>query len=205
MTTTTATDPAIERFLDETRDGRLESYKELLRHPQHLRLPQHARTAGDRGLDRERAAADRRRERVGRAHERRPPVVYGDWLHAGDAPTVIVYGHYDVQPVDPLDQWTSPPFEPVVDDGRMLARGAADDKGQIHMHLRAAEALFATRGGLPINVRYVFEGDRGVERQAARGLESRPTTPGSTRTSRSSATPASSRATRRRSRSLCAE
>ena len=59
------------------------------------------------------------------------PVVYADWLHAPGAPTILVYGHYDVQPVDPLDLWTSPPFEPVVVDGRMLARGAADDKGQI--------------------------------------------------------------------------
>ena len=77
------------------------------------------------------------------------PVVYGDWLHAEGAPTVLVYGHYDVQPVDPLDLWTSPPFEPVVVDGRMLARGAADDKGQIHAHAMAARALTATRGRLP--------------------------------------------------------
>ena len=66
------------------------------------------------------------------------PVVYADWLHAEGAPTVLVYGHYDVQPVDPLDLWTSPPFEPAVVDGRMLARGSADDKGQIHAHAMAA-------------------------------------------------------------------
>jgi acetylornithine deacetylase/succinyl-diaminopimelate desuccinylase-like protein len=72
---------------------------------------------------------------------------------------VIVYGHYDVQPVDPLELWTSPPFEPVVSDGRMLARGAADDKGQIHAHAVAASALLHTRGALPINVKYVFEGE----------------------------------------------
>ena len=169
MTTTTATDPAIERFLDETRDGRLESYKELLRIPSISALPQHA---DDCQATADWIASELRRigvenvsvEPTNDGH----PVVYGDWLHAGDAPTVIVYGHYDVQPVDPLDQWTSPPFEPVVDDGRMLARGAADDKGQIHMHLRAAEALFATRGGLPINVRYVFEGD---EESNAKPLE----------------------------------
>jgi acetylornithine deacetylase/succinyl-diaminopimelate desuccinylase-like protein len=72
---------------------------------------------------------------------------------------VLVYGHYDVQPVDPLDLWTSPPFEPVVVGNRMLARGAADDKGQVHLHLMALEALLATHGRLPVNVRYVFEGD----------------------------------------------
>ncbi len=87
------------------------------------------------------------------------PVVYADWLHAPDAPTVLVYGHYDVQPVDPLELWTSPPFEPVVVGDRMLARGAADDKGQIHAHLMAAGALLATRGRLPINVKYLFEGE----------------------------------------------
>jgi acetylornithine deacetylase/succinyl-diaminopimelate desuccinylase-like protein len=80
-------------------------------------------------------------------------------LHAPDAPTVLIYGHYDVQPVDPLDLWTSPPFEPVVVGDRMLARGAADDKGQIHAHVMAAAAMLATRGRFPINVKYIFEGE----------------------------------------------
>jgi acetylornithine deacetylase/succinyl-diaminopimelate desuccinylase-like protein len=87
------------------------------------------------------------------------PVVYGEWLGAPGKLTVLVYGHYDVQPVDPLDLWDSPPFEPVVHDGRMLARGSADDKGQIHMHLRAAEALLATHGKLPVNIKVIFEGE----------------------------------------------
>ncbi len=87
------------------------------------------------------------------------PVVSGDWLHAEGAPTVLVYGHYDVQPVDPLDLWESPPFEPVVDGDRIVGRGAADDKGQIHAHVMAAAALLATRGSLPVNVKYVFEGE----------------------------------------------
>jgi acetylornithine deacetylase/succinyl-diaminopimelate desuccinylase-like protein len=86
-------------------------------------------------------------------------VVYGDWLHAAGAPTVLVYCHYDVQPVDPVDLWDAAPFEPIVRDGRILARGAADDKGQLHIHLRAVEALLATRGRLPVNMRFVFEGE----------------------------------------------
>jgi acetylornithine deacetylase/succinyl-diaminopimelate desuccinylase-like protein len=166
--TTTAADAALERHLDETRDRRLESYKELLRIPSISGLPQHAddcrRTA-------EWIAADLRAvgiENVAVEETSGHPVVYGDWLHAGDAPTVIVYCHYDVQPVDPLDLWDSPPFEPVVVDGRMLARGAADDKGHIHLHLRALEALFATRGRLPINLRFIFEGD---EESSAAPLE----------------------------------
>ena len=157
--TTTAADPALERFLDETRDRRLESYRELLRIPSISALPQH--------FDDCRATADWIAaelktigiENVSVEDTTGHPVVYGDWLHAEGAPTVIVYCHYDVQPVDPLDLWDSPPFEPVVVDGRMLARGAADDKGQIHLHLKAIEALFATRGRLPVNLRIIFEGD----------------------------------------------
>ena len=160
MTTpTTATDSAIEGFLDETRDERLASYKDLLRIPSISALPEHfddcRATAAWIAADLERIGI----EHVSVEETSGHPVVYGDWLHAEGAPTVIVYCHYDVQPVDPVEEWTSPPFEPVVVDGRMLARGAADDKGQIHLHLRAAEALLRTRGRLPVNVRYVFEGD----------------------------------------------
>jgi acetylornithine deacetylase/succinyl-diaminopimelate desuccinylase-like protein len=87
------------------------------------------------------------------------PVVYGDWLHAPGAPTVVVYAHYDVQPVDPLEEWVRPPFEPRVEGGRVYARGVADDKGQVLLHLWAAQAWLATAGRLPINVRYVIEGE----------------------------------------------
>ena len=157
--TTTSTDAALEQFLDATRDERLESYKELLRIPSVGALPEHA---ADCRRTAEWIAAELRRigvEHVSVEDTVGNPVVYGDWLHAADAPTVIVYCHYDVQPVDPLDLWDSPPFEPVVVDGRMLARGAADDKGQIHIHLRALEAIFATRSGPPVNLRFVFEGN----------------------------------------------
>ena len=87
------------------------------------------------------------------------PVVYADWLHAADAPTVIVYAHYDVQPADPLDEWTRPPFEPRIEDGRIFGRGVADDKGQVHLHLWAVRAWLETSGRLPVNVRYVIEGE----------------------------------------------
>ncbi len=75
------------------------------------------------------------------------------------APTVIVYAHYDVQPVDPLEEWVRPPFEPRIEEGRVFARGAADDKGQVHLHLWAARAWLETAGRLPVNVRYVIEGE----------------------------------------------
>jgi acetylornithine deacetylase/succinyl-diaminopimelate desuccinylase-like protein len=87
------------------------------------------------------------------------PVVYADWLHAEGAPTVLVYGHYDVQPVDPLEEWVKPPFDPRVEGGRVYARGASDDKGQVHLHVWAARAWREAGGGLPVNVRYVFEGE----------------------------------------------
>jgi acetylornithine deacetylase/succinyl-diaminopimelate desuccinylase-like protein len=91
------------------------------------------------------------------------PIVTADWLHAGpEAPTVLVYCHYDVQPPEPLDEWVRPPFEPRHDDDRVYARGAGDDKGQLFMHLKAAEAWLATAGRLPINLRFFFEGDEEV-------------------------------------------
>ena len=91
------------------------------------------------------------------------PVVVGEWRGAGaDAPTVLIYGHYDVQPPEPLDLWESPPFEPEVRDGRIYARGAADDKGQLFLHLKALEAHLATRGQLPVNVVVLAEGEEEV-------------------------------------------
>jgi acetylornithine deacetylase/succinyl-diaminopimelate desuccinylase-like protein len=87
------------------------------------------------------------------------PVVYGDWLHAGDdKPTVLIYGHYDVQPAVMEDGWTHPPFEPLLRDGRLYARGASDDKGQVMIQMKAIEALLAT-GGCPVNVKYLIEGE----------------------------------------------
>ena len=88
------------------------------------------------------------------------PAVYAEWLGAGaQAPTITVYGHHDVQPVDPLELWTSPPFEPTVRDGCLYARGASDDKGQIHFQLAAIRHLLAADGGLPVNLKFFVEGE----------------------------------------------
>ncbi|MBN2471115.1 MAG: dipeptidase [Anaerolineae bacterium] len=88
------------------------------------------------------------------------PIVFARWLHAGEnAPTVLVYGHYDVQPVEPLSEWRTPPFEPTVVDDKLYARGAADDKGQVFAHLKAVEALLRTQGELPVNVKFIIEGE----------------------------------------------
>ncbi len=88
------------------------------------------------------------------------PIVYAEWLEAGEnAPTILIYGHYDVQPVDPIELWTTKPFEPTIRDGKIYARGASDDKGQVLVHLKAIEALFKTYGKLPVNIKLMIEGE----------------------------------------------
>jgi acetylornithine deacetylase/succinyl-diaminopimelate desuccinylase-like protein len=90
------------------------------------------------------------------------PVVYADWLHAAGKPTALVYGHYDVQPAEPLELWTTGPFDPTVRNGELYARGAVDDKGQVFMHLKALEAHLKTTGRLPVNVRLLVEGEEEI-------------------------------------------
>jgi acetylornithine deacetylase/succinyl-diaminopimelate desuccinylase-like protein len=90
------------------------------------------------------------------------PIVYAENLHSPGRPTVLIYGHYDVQPPEPLELWLSPPFEPTVRDGNLYARGATDDKGQMFTHLKAAEAWLKAGGGLPVNVKFLIEGEEEV-------------------------------------------
>jgi acetylornithine deacetylase/succinyl-diaminopimelate desuccinylase-like protein len=90
------------------------------------------------------------------------PIVFAEWLGRPGAPTVLVYGHYDVQPPDPLELWTTPPFEPAIRDGKLYARGASDDKGQFFTHIKSVEAWLKTRGTLPVNVKFVIEGEEEV-------------------------------------------
>lgn len=90
------------------------------------------------------------------------PVVYADWLNAPGKPTVLIYGHYDVQPAEPLELWESQPFDPTERDGNLYARGAADDKGQLFIHVKALEALFQADGRLPVNVKILFEGEEEI-------------------------------------------
>ncbi len=92
------------------------------------------------------------------------PMVYAEWLEAEGAPTLLFYGHYDVQPPDPLEEWRNPPFEPTLEDGlhggqQIVARGATDDKGQSYAHLAAVAATLAERGALPVNVKFLIEGE----------------------------------------------
>jgi acetylornithine deacetylase/succinyl-diaminopimelate desuccinylase-like protein len=149
----------IDRYLVATSDERLDELLEFLRIPTIGVLAEHH---DDVRVGAEWLAARMRAiglEHVEVSETGGHPLVYADWLHAEDAPTVIVYAHYDVQPTDPLDEWTRPPFEPRVEGGRVFGRGAADDKGQVHLHLWAARAWLEVAGTLPVNVRYVIEGE----------------------------------------------
>jgi acetylornithine deacetylase/succinyl-diaminopimelate desuccinylase-like protein len=139
----------------------LEELKALLRIPSVSTLPEHD---ADTRRAAEFCAAELRRigmEHVELIETAGHPLVYADWLHAAGRPTVLCYGHYDVQPPDPLDEWISPPFEPVERDGNLYARGAVDDKGQMWMHVKALESLLAA-GPLPLNVRVILEGEEEV-------------------------------------------
>lgn len=90
------------------------------------------------------------------------PVITADYLHAPGKPTILVYGHYDVQPVDPLNLWTTPPFEPDIRDGKLYARGATDDKGQLFLHVKAVEAILAVEKSLPVNIKFCIEGEEEI-------------------------------------------
>ncbi len=92
----------------------------------------------------------------------RHPLVYADWLHAPEKPTVLCYGHFDVQPPDPLELWETPPFEPSERNGNLYARGSADDKGQMYSHVKAVEALQAVYGKPPVNIKFLLEGEEEV-------------------------------------------
>jgi acetylornithine deacetylase/succinyl-diaminopimelate desuccinylase-like protein len=140
----------------------LEELKALLRIPSVSTLPEHI---GDCHFAAEVLAADLSKigfENVRLIETEGHPLVYADWLHATGKPTVLVYGHYDVQPPDPLDEWLSPPFEPTERNGNLYARGAVDDKGQVIMQMKALESLLAANKGLPLNVRVLLEGEEEV-------------------------------------------
>ena len=153
----------VEAFVAENERPYLEELLQFLRIPSISTLPEHkgdvARAAQFVADSLTRAGM----EHVEVISTAKHPLVYGDWLHAPGKPTVLCYGHYDVQPPDPLDLWKTPPFEPSIRDGNIYARGACDDKGQMYMHVKAVEALRAVSGGkLPVNVKFLIEGEEEV-------------------------------------------
>src|SRR3954468_6135705 len=154
---------ALQQYIDAERDRIIDTLFSWLRIPSISAQPDHS---GDVRASADFAAAELRAaglENVAVLETAGAPAVYGDWLHAEPgAPTVVVYGHHDVQPVDPLDEWRSPPFEPVIVDGECLARGAIDDKGQVLYEIEAARGLLATDGALPVNLKFLVEGKEEV-------------------------------------------
>jgi acetylornithine deacetylase/succinyl-diaminopimelate desuccinylase-like protein len=146
-------------YFAANRDRYLEELKHFLRIPSISTLSEHK---PDISRAADFVAAQLRNaglENVERIEGEGNPLVYGDWLHAPGKPTLLFYGHYDVQPPDPLDEWVSPPFDPSIRGENIYARGAADDKGLTLILVKAIEGLMATRGALPVNVKFLIEGE----------------------------------------------
>ncbi len=150
---------ALETYITEHQDAFLADLQGWLRIPSISTLPEHI-------ADIQHAAAYAVAQLQGIGFEQAEalqtqghPLVYGEWLKAPGKPTLLIYGHYDVQPVDPIDLWTSPPFEPTIRNGNIYCRGASDDKGQVMLIFKALEALMSVNGTLPINVKVLIEGE----------------------------------------------
>ncbi|MGB2994023.1 MAG: dipeptidase, partial [Paenisporosarcina sp.] len=153
---------ALNSYFETKREEHLNELKEFLRIPSVSALSDHKsdmQTAAAWLAD---SLTKAGLENVSIDETKGHPVVYADWLHAEGKPTILVYGHYDVQPVDPLNLWESEPFDPQVRDNKLYARGASDDKGQVYMHVKAIEALFKTEGSLPVNVKFCIEGEEEI-------------------------------------------
>jgi acetylornithine deacetylase/succinyl-diaminopimelate desuccinylase-like protein len=153
---------AIDRYVRENEARFLDELKQLLRIPSISTLPEHnedTRRAAEFVADKLRGAG---LEHVEVIQTQKHPLVYADWLHAPGKPTVLCYGHFDVQPPDPLELWDTPPFEPSERNGNLYARGSADDKGQMYSHIKALEALQAEHGKPPVNIKFLIEGEEEV-------------------------------------------
>jgi acetylornithine deacetylase/succinyl-diaminopimelate desuccinylase-like protein len=153
---------AIDRYVRENEPRFLEELKEFLRIPSVSTLPEHngdTQRAAEYAAEKLRAAG---LENIEVIKTERHPLVYADWMHAPGKPTVLCYGHFDVQPPDPLELWETPPFEPTERNGNLYARGSADDKGQMYSHIKAFEALRAVNGKLPVNIKVLLEGEEEV-------------------------------------------
>ncbi|HUG91327.1 MAG TPA: dipeptidase [Planctomycetaceae bacterium] len=152
---------AVERYLADNAGRFVEELKELLRIPSiSADSAYRARMHEAAGWVRDKLAAAGLDSEV--IPTEKHPLVFGEWSGAAGAPTVLVYGHYDVQPPDPLEEWVTPPFEPDIRDGHIYARGATDDKGQMFTHIKSVEAWMRSAGRLPVNVKFLIEGEEEV-------------------------------------------
>lgn len=154
--------PAINQWVDANSARLLEELFQLIRIPSISTLPEHAGDVAKAAHFTAAALAKAGLENVEIIPTDRHPLLYADWLHAPGKPTVLCYGHYDVQPPDPLELWESPPFEPEVRNGNIYARGAVDDKGQMYAHIKALEALKTLTGTFPLNIKVLIEGEEEI-------------------------------------------
>ncbi|MGE7675950.1 dipeptidase [Lysinibacillus sp. NPDC094403] len=152
----------LDAYFTEHRDAHLNELNEFLRIPSISSLSEHKGDIQNAAEWLANAFKNLNLENISITQTAGHPVVYADWLHAEGKPTILFYGHYDVQPVDPLNLWESEPFNPTIRDNKLFARGASDDKGQVFMHLKMIEALFATTGTLPVNVKFIYEGEEEI-------------------------------------------
>ncbi len=153
---------ATNTFVEKNKPRLLDELKQFLRIPSVSTLPEHKQDVQRAAEFVAGALRSAGMENVEVIQTERHPLIYADWLHAPGKPTVLCYGHYDVQPADPLELWITPPFEPAERDGNLYARGSADDKGQMYMHIKAVEALRAVNGTLPLNLKFLIEGEEEV-------------------------------------------
>ncbi len=154
---------SVTTYLQENREAHLQELNDFLRLQSISSISEHKQDIRETADWLEKAFIRAGIKNVEVIETAKHPVVYAEWLGAGkDAKTILVYGHYDVQPVDPLYLWETEPFEPTVRDNKLYARGATDDKGQTFMHLKAVEALLKTEGTLPFNVKFLIEGEEEI-------------------------------------------
>ena len=152
----------LDQYFKDNRATHLEELNEFLRIPSISALSEHKKDMQQAAEWLVNSLKNAGLENVSIDETDGHPAVYADWLHAEGKPTILVYGHYDVQPVDPLELWDSEPFEPEVRENKLYARGASDDKGQVFMHIKAVEALMKKSGSLPVNVKFLIEGEEEV-------------------------------------------
>lgn len=149
----------LERYFQQARERQLAELKDFLRIPSISTSTEHRSDVLEAAHWLAASLENAGLERVKVKPTQGYPVVYGEWMHAPGQPTILVYGHYDVQPPDPEEEWTTPPFQPTIRDNKIYARGATDDKAQLFIHIKAVEAYLKTSGKLPVNIKFCLEGE----------------------------------------------
>lgn len=151
------------KYIESNKDKFVDELKEFLKIPSISTNPENKNDVRDCASFIENEMKTIGLENVRILETKGHPIVYGDWLHAGkELPILLIYGHYDVQPVDPIELWTDPPFTPTVKDGKIFARGAADDKGQVFIHLKSIQSHLINNKSLPVNIKIIIEGEEEI-------------------------------------------